>query len=211
MRGSRFPGLRLLFLVAVVLLAGCAGLRQVDSDVRSFSTLQAVPAGAGYRFERLPSQQASEVQPVQARVEAAVAQALAGVGLQRSDAAPLYSVQVGVQVTEDPFYYPWGQTWPGWWGGPWRGPGFGPGFYPPGRPIYWRPMSARMETPIYRREVSLVLRELASSRVVYETHAVHDGRWADTDALLPAMFQAALAGFPQPPEGPRRVIVEIPR
>ena len=31
----------------------------------------------------------------------------------------------------------------------------------------------------YRREVGLILRESASGRVVYETHAQHDGVWSD--------------------------------
>ena len=45
----------------LTLLSGCATHWVVDSDVRSFSNLPAadVAAGATYRFERLPSQQAA--------------------------------------------------------------------------------------------------------------------------------------------------------
>jgi hypothetical protein len=64
---------------------------------------------------------------------------------------------------------------------------------------------------MYRREVSLLMRDLKSAQVVYETRAVHDGPWHDTDNVLAAMFDAALKDFPHPPAGTRRVNVEIPR
>ena len=59
--------------------------------------------------------------------------------------------------------------------------------------------------------MSLVIRHLASGQVVYETQGAHDGRWPDNNAVLPAMLDAALAGFPNPPPGPRRIELEIPR
>ena len=33
----------------------------------------------------------------------------------------------------------------------------------------------------------------------------------DDAAVLPAMFEAALSGFPNPPTGVRRIDIEIPR
>jgi hypothetical protein len=57
----------------------------------------------------------------------------------------------------------------------------------------------------------MLMRELSSGQVVFETRAVHDGVWSDTLAVLPAMLNAALQGFPQPPPGTRRINVEIPR
>ena len=60
-------------------------------------------------------------------------------------------------------------------------------------------------------EASLVIRRLIDNQVVFETRAKHDGRWSDDEAVLPAMFQAALQGFPNPPRGLRRVTIEIPR
>ena len=45
--------------------------------------------------------------------------------------------------------------------------------------------------------------------MVYETHAVNDGPWSDSQAVLPAMFQAALQGFPNPPQGVRRVDIQV--
>jgi len=46
---------------------------------------------------------------------------------------------------------------------------------------------------------------------VFETRATHDGPWADSAQILPAMLAAALQGFPHPPAGVRRVDIEIPR
>jgi hypothetical protein len=190
-------------------VAGCATRWVVDSDVRSFSSLGTVPAGATYRFERLPSQQASEAQ--QQQLEAMAAAALERVGLRRDDANPQYTAQIGARVTAelspwaDPWYFhgAWGPGYRPWGYGPWGGRGlygggwYGPAFTPPANP--W-----------YVREVSVVLRELPSHRVVYETHARNEGPYAASGAVLPVMFQAALQGFPNPPAGERRVNIEIP-
>ena len=67
------------------------------------------------------------------------------------------------------------------------------------------------QQPYYWYRVSLVIRSLSTQQVVYETQAMHDGRWRDTDVVVPAMFSAALRGFPMPAPGPRRVNIEIPR
>jgi len=190
-------------------LAGCATRWVVDSDVRSFSSLGTVPAGATYRFDRLPSQQASEAQ--QQQLEAMAAAALERVGLRRDDANPQYTAQIDARVTAelspwaDPWYFhgAWGPGYRPWGYGPWGGRGlygggwYGPAFTPPANP--W-----------YVREVSVVLRELPSHRVVYETHARNEGPYAASGAVLPVMFQAALQGFPNPPAGERRVNIEIP-
>lgn len=207
----------LLVTAAAVLLGACSTVRTVDNDVRSFSTLPAVPVGTAYRFERLPSQK--EMGAPQEQLEAMAQQALAKVGLQRNDAAAKYSVQIGARVQRDA-YAPWETAWPGGFG--WNGlygrdyfvtrsgrvvwsphPGFGP----------WGPWPGwnSMDTPYYRREVSVVMRDVATSQIVYETHAAHDGRWSDTGPVLAAMFDAALQGFPQPPSGLRRVDTQIAR
>ena len=69
----------------------------------------------------------------------------------------------------------------------------------------------RLPESYFKRELSLLMRDLASNQVVFETRALHDGVWRDTLAVLPAMLDAALSGFPQPPPGTRRINVEIPR
>ena len=63
----------------------------------------------------------------------------------------------------------------------------------------------------FKRELSMLMRELISQQVVFETRAFHDGVWSDTPAVLPAMMDAALRGFPEPPPGTRRINVEISR
>jgi len=63
----------------------------------------------------------------------------------------------------------------------------------------------------YGYEVSLVLRDLTSAQVVYDTRATHSGPWSDSANLLPALFRAALQDFPEPAPGVRQVNLEIPR
>ena len=199
-----FSALAALLLTAG--LAGCATSWVVDSDVKSFSSLGTVAPGATYRFDRLPSQQADGAR--QESLEAMAGAALDKAGLRRDDARPQYTAQVGARVTAglspwaDPWLYngPWGYGYGGygyygrrWYGGGWYG---GPAFAPPANP--W-----------YEREVSVVLREAGSNRVVYETRARNDGPYTSSAAILPVMFEAALQGFPNPPQGERRVNLEL--
>jgi proline-rich tail region repeat protein len=46
--------------------------------------------------------------------------------------------------------------------------------------------------------------------VVYETTASFDGPWVDSAHLLPTILDAALQGYPNPPSGPRKVVIELP-
>jgi len=190
--------LRLLGVAVMAgwLLSGCAGGYLLDNTVQSFSHLTALPAQPTYRFERLPSQQA----PSQAQLEAMADAALLKAGLRRDDASPRYSVQVGAQLQR--VLSPWASPWDGWGAYGVHHRGFGLGFgYPFGR----------MESPWFQREVSVIIRELPSNRVVYETRAFNVGPWMDNSSVFPAMFQAALQGFPTPPPGPRRVDIQVGR
>jgi hypothetical protein len=45
--------------------------------------------------------------------------------------------------------------------------------------------------------------------VVFESHASSDGPWLDNTGVFPAMFDAAMQGFPNPPAGPRQVAIQI--
>ena len=187
-----------LFLL-VFLISGCASTRLIDSQVNSFAT-QVIAPGASYQFERLPSQMADAAN--QAKLEKLAEQALAKVGLRRQNAAPL-GVQVSAIQRQQTFYTDsglnigWGLGWV--WGHGALGVGsYGPLF--PGldaRTSYWR-------------QVSLIIRNAAGA-VVYESHASHDGIWPDSEAVLAAMLDAALQGFPTPPAGARQVNIEIPR
>ena len=195
----------LLVLALTSLLTGCATMRVVDSQVLAVAN---VPAGAQlqgakYRFERLPSQVNN---PEAGLAEQQAERALAAVGLVRDDAAAQLSVLVSFQGTQY-LVDPWGYRYPRPYYGsvsighgvPWgSGVGFGMGRrFPP--------------TPQYRREVSLILRDLKSGQVVYETRASHDGPWSDSTVIFATLFKAALANFPNPPAGPQRVNIEIPR
>lgn len=202
-----------LLAVAVLALfmAGCSTVRLVDSDVTAFSRWSAAPPAPGtpYRFERLPSQQTPAAQQDQDRVEALARNALAKVGLDLAPNVARYSVQVLVSTLVldrgfygSPGYGGFGYPMTGvFMGGGSRGASLGLGMSFP----------LRFPDPYFKRELSMLMRELSSGQVVFETRAVHDGVWSDTLAVLPAMLDAALRGFPQPPPGTRRVNVEIPR
>lgn len=198
---------RLLALLALaLLLGGCSGMRLVESQVRSTAvatTERPIEAGARYRFERLPSQ----TDPVETDSVEAIAEAeLAEVGLVRDEAAARYSVQLTTRmesyVVDD-------------WGRPYSGPRMGGsimiggGNYGIGTGVG---MGMRFPPPSqYRHEATLLLRDLASNQVVYETSARHEGPWNDRYNILRAVLAAALKDFPHPPAGSRRVKVEIPR
>lgn len=200
----------LLLGLATALLAGCSTPRIVDGQVQSFSTLNALPSPATYRLERLPSQQTPSFDPIARLAE----QALARVGLQRDDAgAPRLLVQIGLQADRvpraDPWSYPYGpygfygpSPWAfgGGLGGGWHGRGWGVGGI-------WRMGGP---TPLHRRAVSLVMRDAQNQAVVYETSAVHEDVWVSDPAVYGALLDAALQGFPQPPQGPRQVRLPLP-
>jgi predicted small secreted protein len=179
-----------LFSVAIMAfsMAGCSTMQVVDSDVTAFSHWSAAPPGPGtaYRFERLPSQQ---------------------VGMELNPAVARYSGQVVVNtlvVERVPYdgvgYDGFGFPAPGvFLGGGSRGAAVGMSF----------PM--RFSEPYFKRDLSILMRDLSSNQVVFETRALHDGVSSNTLAVLSAMLDAALRGFPQPPPGTRRINVETPR
>ncbi len=191
-----------IILIAIASLAGCSGMRLVDSDVTAFSAWTATPPGPNtrYRFERLPSQVAAVAE--QASVEAVATTSLAKVGLVLSPTDARYAVQV-IAATEVLQRYSdsgFGVGGPGVFiGGGNLGGSVGLSF----------PFG--FSTPYYKRSVTVLMRELATQKVVFETRAVNDGPSGDFLAVLPAMLDSALLGFPQPPTGTRRVNVEIPR
>ena len=189
-------------LIATLFLTACSGMRVVDSDVTAFSAWTAAPPAPGtrYRFERLPSQQSINAQ--QDRIEALATTSLSKVGMALSPADARYSVQVFL-VTEIVQRYPQ--------------PGFGFGGSGVSIGGGSRGSSIGLSFPIgygdsyYKRTVSILMRELSTQKVVFETRALHDGPSGDAFAVLPAMLDSALVGFPQPPAGTRRINVEIPR
>ena len=189
-----------ILFIAILFLTGCAGMRIVDSDVTAFSAWTAAPPAPGtrYKFERLPSQTAALQQD---QIEALATTSLSKVGMALSPIEARYSVQV-LLTTEQLWRYSSGGfggvgSFGGFGGG--RGASIGLSF----------PLN--LGEPYYKRSVSLFVRDLTTQKVVFETRAVHDGVWSDGLAVLPAMLDSALLGFPQPPAGVRRINVEIPR
>lgn len=189
-------------LTLAAVLAGCAtGPREISSQVQSYSRMgQAqVQLPTTYRLELLPSQ--SQQQGF-ATIENAAEKALRRVGLVRDvrpDLAHLV-VQVGATSTQGRAYHPayddWfnGPRW-GWglgYGGHWGG-GFG--------------MSMMMDTPpmVYYRGVKLVIRDVRTQQIVYETSASYDEVNVNDQTIWNVLFDAALTDFPNPPEGNRVV------
>lgn len=185
-------------LVAAGTLTGCASYR-MNNTVQAFSGLQALPPNPTYRFERLPSQAA---QTGQDQLEALADPALHRAGLRRDDAAPRYAVTVSASINQG--------------ASPWPGPGmtsFGVGLGVGGHgggvglgiggPLFG------MQQPWYLRQVGVLLRDLSSGRVVFESHANSDGPWLDPSVAIPAMFDAAMQGFPNPPPGLRNVDLNL--
>jgi hypothetical protein len=63
----------------------------------------------------------------------------------------------------------------------------------------------------YQHQLKLVLRAVDGGQVVFESRAVHEGFGGRIEDVLPAMFQAALQGFPNPPAGLRTVSIQPPQ
>ena len=197
MRWTQFRWMGALALGAAALLSGCSTVREVNSTVQSYSSLATVPVPATYRLETLPSQQGQMSFPA---IEAQAQQALARVGLTRDDSRASLVVQISAisRYARDyaswPYYDPWGPRW-GFGMGYGRGMGFGFGG------------NMMMDGPPleYYRAVSLVMRDIKSQKIVYETSAQRQDVWTNDPVIFGILFDAALTGFPNPPQGARNV------
>ncbi len=182
----------LLAAGSTALLLACAAPNSVESTVESFGGLATMPARATYRFERLPSQAQAAGQ---ARLEALADAALFNAGLRRDDASPTFGVQVAAR--SQPVLQGSGSSIGIGLGGGGGSSSIGFGI---GIPIGGGG-GARSAN-----EVSVVLRDIASDRVVYESRA-RTGSSLGDDRVVAALVSAALQGFPQAPAGPRTVTV----
>lgn len=200
LRNTSYRWLGIAALTATALLTGCSTVREVNSTVQSFSSLSGIPVPPTYRLETLPSQQGQVHFPA---VEAQAQQALARVGMTRDDSRPSLLVQISAvaRYARDyaswPYYDPyWGPRW-GWGMSYGRGWGWGMGFGG----------SMMMDGPPleHYRAVSIVMRDIKTQQIVYETSAQRQDVWTDDPAIFGILFDAALTGFPKPPEGPRNV------
>lgn len=194
-------------LLLLLGLMGCSGMRLIDSEVLA----QAAPgadtllrAGSRYRYERLPSQQSEPGR--QQALEQAADLALARLGLravgqdQQAELGVMLSVQSATWVRDDE-----GNLFPAGQGGPRMRIGIGLGTAGSGLAL------SMPLTYLYRHQLVLLMRDLRSGQIAYETRAWHEGPWPDREALLPVMLDAALQGFPNPPPGRRLVRTEVPR
>ena len=206
----RLPWLVLAWALAL-LLGGCASVIRLENDVRSYpqwANHERPATGDRFSFQRLPSQAAAAAG--QADLEAQTQARLEAAGLQRvadPGGSPRWVVEVSARSQQLP-YAPWDDPRDRW-----PGPGLAGRDYVvtgSGR-LVWMPVFPRMTPPYYQREVSVVVRSASNGQAVFESRAAHDGPWADSSALWGALVQAALDGFPQPPSGPRRVVIEVPR
>lgn len=202
---------RLCLPLLLSLLAGCSGMRLIDSEVSSFSRWSAAASalsgapGTTYRFERLPSQErlpSGSADLSQDQLEAEAIRQLERLGLVHKPDAALLTVQVGMTSVMQP---------PGYGSSLYGGPGVSFGAGTAGSFIGLSFPVMRHDPALYLRELSLVMRDSRNHAVVYETRARHSGPWGDARPVWPALMQAALSGFPNPPAAPRRVNVEIPR
>jgi hypothetical protein len=179
----------LLVLPLAVMLAACAS-GPPQASVQVFTPPSQVPAGATYRHERLLSQTA---QPRQAELEAAADSLLAQAGLRRDDAAPRLSLQVTAsqdQMVSGPYWGGGPSVGVGVAGGSGGHGGIGIGL---GFPIGG---SGIRET----QRVGVVLRDLGSGQVLYQSQASGDAGVSPV-----ALLQAALSGFPNAVQGTRQV------
>jgi predicted small secreted protein len=187
---------------AATLLAGCASMNSVTSEIASFGEWPANRAPGTYAIERLPSQQQSPRVAQQASLEASARQALEQVGFKPADAAHAdVVVQIGARVTRYDTYDPWDD--PMWWRwGPayWRRPGY-----------YWRPgwgfPPAYDST--YESEVGLLIRDRKNGNPLYEARATSSSRIGYDSSALGAMYQAALKDFPNAVPQPHRVSISL--
>lgn len=199
------PSRRAMTLAAAAslagLVAGCATLNSVTSEVSTFGEWPAGRAPGTYAFERLPSQQqrASEADALEAAAKPALEKA--GFKPAADGAPPDVTVQVGTRTTRAE-YGPWND--PLWWNGGFgnwrRGPWAGPS---------WS-MSVYASPPRYDREVALLIRDRITGKPLFETRASNESGASATPAVAAAMFQAAMMDFPKTGLNPRRINVALP-
>lgn len=188
--------------LTATLLAGCSTIVPVDSEVKSYLGQAGAPVkGGSFRFERLPSQQVDAAQAN--KMEAMAQPALEKAGFRRDDANAQYSVQLGAYSAQQ-------IDLPASFNGPWPRYVY-PAYY--GRFFYYhRPLGYRTTVPLdpmYVSAVTVVVREMGTGRVVYETNATNEQRWFDPDKVFPPMFEAAMKDYPNAPTAPRTITISV--
>lgn len=195
-------------LAAGLLLGACTAMKTVTSEVSTYGDWPAARGAGSYTIERLPSQQGAGQQ--QDEIEQAAHQALQAAGFKPAvdGASPDVVVQIGARITrydrapwDDPlWWHPYGMRW------------VGPAWPGPASP-FWSPWSFRWRYDTrteYQREVGVLLRDKATGQPLYEARARNDGITAGGQAMVAAMFTAALKDFPKVQNEPHDVSVVMP-
>jgi Domain of unknown function (DUF4136) len=199
-------------LTMMLVLTGCAALNSLDSEVKTFGPWPADRQPASFTFERLPSQQ---VHPEhQQMLEDAARGALETAGFRAAaDAGSAeYLMQVGARIELN---NPWIYNAPLFWGGGWRYGGYGRwGRRPFGPGPYWGVRGYggpgwAYDSPTFDREVALVIRDNKTGQVLYETRAASSGFSDSLESVMPAMFAAAMQGFPNAVPPTRNVRTQV--
>jgi len=198
---------QLVLLTTAAALSGCASWNSLHSSVSSFGDWPQGRAPGRFVFERLPSQSSQPTRQAELEQLALPALQAAGFQLAGQGETPDVRVMLGAHIAtsayptwRDPFWpAPVGMRWAG---SPWM--------------VHSWPMSS----PEYRREVVLVLRSTSAdaagqpqaerSAALYEARAYTTGTTPGTDAMLGAMFRAALSDFPRAKPEPHGVAVALP-
>ena len=190
-----------LALAGAVLLAGCAAMNSLSTDVSSFGEWPAGRPPGSYAFERLPAQQARAAESDVLEAAAQGALLKAGFTAAAPGVQPDVLVQVGARSSLAGH-----QAWddPLWWRG-----GFGYWRYGPWLSPHWA-VSARYDFPRYEREVAVLIRDRASGKPLFEARASSEGNARAGSETLAAMVEAALMDFPRLGMNPRRVVVPLP-
>jgi hypothetical protein len=199
-------------LTMTLMLGGCASLNNLNSEVTSFGPWPADRQAGTFTFDRLPSQQ---VHPEhQQMLEDAARGALEAAGFRAAvdSGSAEYLMQLGARIElNDPWIY----NEPLFLDGGWRYGGFGYGRWgrrPFGAGPYWGARgywAPGFDTPTFDREVALVIRDNKTGKLLYETRAASSGFSDSLDAVMPAMFAAALQGFPNAVPQKRSVTTQI--
>ena len=195
--------IRATFFATVVVLTGCAGMNTVVGDVSSFASAPADVKAGNFRFERLPSQEQDAVH-AQA-LEDMAQKALEKAGFKRNDGAAQFSVQVGAWTSEGL------EVWPGPSMGRWAWPSRFSHLRPWGLNPYPYPFGPRSDREVFLSKVRLEIRDIATAKVVFEATATNEESWYRADTVLPALFEAALTGFPTPNPTVHPVTIVMPK
>ena len=192
---------------SALLLNGCASFNNLNNEVSTFGAWPAQRKASTYVFERLPSQELHPERQKQLEDAARGAVEAAGFTQAANPASAEYVLQLAARVSStDPWYYNDPFAWRGSFRyGGWPGPRWGRSSYGLGLGLGYG-----LDSPAtFEREVAVLIRERKTGELLYEARASNNSYSTGIDYLLPAMFRAALQGFPTAGPNPRSVTVQV--